>query len=77
MCYVKKVDFPGYTIATDRVTMNKKKVESIKSWKALASVRDMQIFIGFAKFYHRFIKNFSAICASITNLLKRDPKMFS
>ena len=56
--HVKKVDFLGYVVATDGVTMNVKKVESIKSWKAPASVRDIQIFIGFANFYRHFIKNF-------------------
>jgi len=54
MFHVKKVDFFGYVIATDRVTMNEKKVESIKSWKAPASVNDIQIFIGFANFYRHF-----------------------
>ena len=54
--HVKKVDFLGYVVATDGVTMNEKKVESIKSWKAPASVKDIQIFIGFANFYRRFIK---------------------
>jgi len=34
--HVKKVDFLGYVVATDGVTMNEKKVESIKSWKAPA-----------------------------------------
>ena len=39
--HVKKVDFLGYVTATDGVTMNEKKVESIKLWKAPASVRDV------------------------------------
>jgi len=76
--HVKKVDFLGYVVATDGVTMNEKKVESVKAWGAPASVKDVQIFIGFTNFYRRFIKHFSAICAPITNLLKGDPtKSFS
>ena len=75
--HVKKVNFLGHVVATDGVTMNERKVESIKWWKAPASVKDIQIFIGFANFYGRFIKNFSAICTPITNLLKADPKKFS
>jgi len=76
MFHVKKVDFLGYVVATDGVTMNEKKVECVKAWKAPASVKNVQIFIGLANFYRRFIKNFSAICAPITNLLKGDPKKF-
>jgi len=48
--HVKKVYFLGYVVATNGVTMNEKKVESIKSWKAPASVKDIQIFIEFANF---------------------------
>jgi len=65
-------------VATDWVTMNEKKVEWVKAWRAAALVKDVQIFIGFANFYRRFIKNFSAqaIYAPITNLLKGEPKKF-
>jgi len=59
---------------TRRGKYERKKVESIKSWKAPASVKAIQIFIEFANFYRRFIKNFSAICTPITNLLKGEPK---
>jgi len=72
--HVKKVDFLCYVVATDGITMREKKVESVKAWRAPASVKDVQIFIGFANFYRRFIKNLSAICAPITNLLKGDSK---
>jgi len=75
--HVKEVEFLGYVVATDGVTRNEEKVESFKSWKAPASVKDIQIFIGFANFYCRFIKNFSGICIPITNLLKGDPKKCS
>jgi len=72
--HVKNMDFLRYVVATDGVNMNEKKGESIKSWKPPASVKAIQIFLEFANFYRRFIKNFSAICTPITNLLKGDPK---
>ena len=36
--HVKTVDFLRYVLATDGVTMNQKKVESVKAWRAPASV---------------------------------------
>ena len=50
--------------------MSELKVESILKWKAPWSVKDVQIFIGFANFYRRFIENFSKICKPITDILK-------
>jgi len=49
--HVKKVDFLDYVMAKDRVTMNEKKVESVKAWRAPASVKDVHIFVGCANFY--------------------------
>ena len=64
------MEFLGYIVATNGVTMSERKVESIKNWKAPRSVKEVQIFIGFANFYRRFIKNFSDICTPITETLK-------
>ena len=74
--HVKSVDFLGYVVATDGVTMNDEKVRNIKAWKPPTWVKEVQIFMGFANFYRRFIKNFSAICTPITDLTKGDPKKF-
>ena len=55
---VELVKFLGYIVATNGVTMSERKVESIKHWKPPRSVKQVQIFIGFANFYRRFIKDF-------------------
>ena len=74
--HVKSVEFLGYIVATDGVTMSERKVDSIKKWKALRSVKEVQIFIGFANFYRRFIKGFSDICTPITETWKGDKSKF-
>ena len=61
--HVDTVEFLGYIVGKDGVTMSKKKVESILSWKTPRSVKDVQIFVGFANFYRRFIENFSKASA--------------
>ena len=45
-------------------------MDGILKWKAPRSVKDVQIFIGFANFYRKFIENFSKICKPITDTLK-------
>ena len=49
---------------------DERKVESILIGRAPRSVKDIQIFIGFANFYQKFIENFSKICKPITHTLK-------
>ena len=60
------IEFLGYIVATNRVTMSERKVESIKNWKPPRSVKEVQIFIRFVNFYRQFIKEFSNICTPIT-----------
>jgi len=68
--HVDTVEFLGYIVGKSGVTMSEKKVESILNWRAPQSVKDVQIFIGFANFYRRFIENFSKVCKPITDTLK-------
>ena len=54
--------------------MDPSKTEAVNSWPVPTCVKDIQTFIGFANFYRRFIKGFSAIVAPITRLLRKDTK---
>jgi len=75
--HVELVEFLGYIVGCDRVTMSERKVESVMNWRAPQSVKEVQIFIGFAYFYRQFIKDFSKICTQITETLKEDKAEFS
>ena len=50
--------------------MKDKPIEAVKNWPKPMSVREIQMFIGFANFYRRFIRGFSRIAASLTSMLK-------
>jgi len=51
--------------------MAKDKVEAVLSWKAPASLTEVQSFLGFANFYWRFIKDYSKIARLLTELTKK------
>ena len=53
--YQDKVHFLGYMILSKRISMEAKKIEIIKDWPESKSVCNIQIFLGFANFYWRFI----------------------
>jgi len=72
----EEVEFLGYIVKTRGVTMSDRKVQSVQKWAHPRSVKEVQIFIGFANFYRRFIKDFSKVCKPITETFKGSPKDF-
>ena len=45
-------------------------MEVVKNWLEPKSICDIQVFLGFANFYRRFIQGFSRIAAPLTSMLK-------
>ncbi|KAJ1132224.1 hypothetical protein NDU88_010551 [Pleurodeles waltl] len=68
---VNKVDFLGYCLSPQGITMDVKKISAIADWPEPSSVKDIQKFLGFANFYRRFIAHFADIAAPITTLLRK------
>jgi len=50
-----QVEFLGYIISGEGLSMDPKKIRTVTKWKKPATVRDIQCFLGFANFYRIFI----------------------
>ena len=50
--------------------MEAERIEVVRKWPEPKSVRDIQVFLGFANFYRQFIQGFSKIAAPLTSMLK-------
>ncbi len=50
--------------------MEEERIEAVHDWPEPQSVRDIQVFLGFANFYRRFIQGFSRLAAPLTSMLK-------
>jgi hypothetical protein len=70
--HVYSVEFLGYIVAKNGLTMDTAKTDAIASWPTPKNVKDIQSFLGFANFYWRFIYNYSAIVKPLTNLTRKD-----
>ena len=64
------VEFLGFVVGVDGIKMESSRVESITQWPAPTTFRELQVFIGFANFYHRFIAGFSKVIRPLTDMLK-------
>jgi hypothetical protein len=53
------------------VSIDLSRIDFISIWSMSKSFKNVQIFLGFANFYRRFIKNYSEVTGSLTNLLKK------
>ena len=66
----EEVRFLGYVVSSKGIRMEDERIEAVKQWPEPQSVRDIQVFLGFANFYRRFIQGFSRIAAPFTSMLK-------
>ena len=68
--FTTRVEYLGFIVSTAGVEMDARRVETIRDWPTPKTYREVQVFLGFANFYRRFIHYYSAIIAPLTSLLK-------
>ena len=59
----------GHVITGAGVTMDTSKVTAVQAWPQPRSTRGLRGFLGLAGYYRRFIRNYGAIAAPLTQLL--------
>ena len=64
----------GYKISTVRLEVDQAKVSIIKNVLLPTIVKWIRSFLGHARFYRRFIKDFSKISKPLYRLLEKDAK---
>jgi len=68
--HTTSVPFLGYIISTKGILMDPRRVETIAKWPRPKSFQDVQVFLGFANFYRRFIYQYSRMATPLSALLK-------
>jgi hypothetical protein len=72
--WLKQVAFLCHIVSKGGVFVDPSKIQDALSKNVPVSVGDIQSFLGLAGYYWRFIKGFSKISKSMTELLKKDKK---
>ena len=70
--HLDSVEYLGYFLSPDGLTMSQDKVTAICDWPEPHKVKDIQSFLGFANFYRHFIFNYSDIVVPLTWLTRKD-----
>ena len=66
------VEYLGYRLSLEGLTMSLDKIQTISNWSEPRKVKDIQSFLGFANFYRQFIFNYSDIVVPLTRLTWKD-----
>ena len=74
--HVTKISYLGLIISTKGIRMDPKKVEAVQNEETPTCVRDVQAFIGFANFYHRFIRAFSDVVRPMIATIKKNTTFY-
>ena len=72
--WLKRVPFLGHIMSEDGISVDPNKVQEVMDWKAPTTVHEVRSFLGLARYYRRFILDFSKIAKPMTSLLQKDKK---
>jgi hypothetical protein len=70
--WLEEIQFLGHVLSAKGIAANPSKVKDILEWNSPTTVHQVRSFLGLARYYRRFIPDFSKIVKPITGLLKND-----
>lgn len=70
--FSKKAAVLGHVVSKNKIEMDPSKIEALKNRTPSTKVKQLQQYLGIANYYRRFVKDFTIISISLTELLKSD-----
>ncbi|GJU19281.1 reverse transcriptase domain-containing protein [Tanacetum coccineum] len=72
--WIHIVQFLGHLIDSQGLHVDPAKIEAVKNWTSPTTPTEIRQFLGLAGYYRRFIKDFSKIAKSLTELTQKNKK---
>ncbi|GJW86912.1 putative reverse transcriptase domain-containing protein [Tanacetum coccineum] len=72
--WINVVQFLGHVIDSQGLHVDPAKIEAVKNWEPPTTPTEVRQFLGLAGYYRRFIKDFSKIAKSLTELTQKNRK---
>ena len=64
----RSVKFLGHIVENSAIYIDLDKVAAVQTWPTPTCVKWVQQFLGFANYYHEYIKNFAKLATSLSDL---------
>ncbi|GJZ32332.1 putative reverse transcriptase domain-containing protein [Tanacetum coccineum] len=72
--WISIVQFLGHVIDSQGIHIDPAKIEAVKNWASPTTPTEVRQFLGLTGYYQRFIKDFSKIAKSLTELTQKNKK---
>ncbi|GJX32902.1 putative reverse transcriptase domain-containing protein [Tanacetum coccineum] len=72
--WIHIMQFLGHLIDSQGLHVDPAKIEAVKNWTSPTTPTEIRQFLGLAGYYRRFIKDFSKIAKSLTELTQKNKK---
>nr|GEY94711.1 hypothetical protein [Tanacetum cinerariifolium] len=72
--WINIVQFVGHVIDSQGIHVDPTKIKAFKNWESPTTPAEVRQFLGLSGYYQRFIKDFSKIAKSLTELTQKNKK---
>ena len=67
-----ELDFLGYVVSGNRISVDSKKVAAVTEYPTLVDLKSLRAFLGLASYYRRFVPSFSSVANPLYALTRKD-----